>query len=155
MSDEWSLGINDPTIFAWLIVGFYLLGAVGCWRSQKQLSSKTQNEFPSWRLLSWILMLLGLNKQLDFHSLLLMMIHRIQRELAWPLELGLAALLATTTIIATMLLRRYRVVVSSDFRLLSVCGILALLLIVQILRFSTNYISSWLTFHLLSDEGIW
>jgi len=155
MSDEWSLGINDPTLFAWLIVGFYLLGAVGCWRSQKKLSSKSRKEFPSWQLLSCILILLGLNKQLDLHTPLLMLIHRIQSEWVWSLEMGLAALVAVTMIIAIISLRHYRVGISSDYMLLSAYGILAALLIVQVSRFSTYYIGSWLTYHLLNAEGIW
>jgi|LakMenE18May11ns_1017448.scaffolds.fasta_scaffold9851366_1 hypothetical protein len=156
MSDEWRLGINDPTLFAWLIVGFYLLGAIGCWRSQKNSQwRKGTRIFPSWGLLGGALLILGINKQLDLHTPLLMNLQRIRSDSTSSSAIGLAFLLSVSVLIATCWSYRNRFVYDVNFRLFSVCSALVALLSVQVLRFSTGAIASWLTMHPFGDDGIW
>lgn len=156
MSEQWSLGVNDPTLIAWIIVGCYLIGSMGSWRSQKQWHNLGKNnEFPAWGLLSGILVLLGINKQLDLHTPILMVIRQIQSESAWLLAIGTVAIIVGLAITVMISFLHIRFGFTYNIRLLSAYGALGALLMVQIIRFSASRHGSWFTLHPFGDEGIW
>ena len=62
----WSPGIGDPTIYGWLTVAAYVLGAWLCWRASK---TSPAGERRFWFVLMVIMALLCVNKQLDLQSL--------------------------------------------------------------------------------------
>jgi hypothetical protein len=70
---QWSPGIGDPTIIGWVTVVLYAVAAVLCWRAAREcrkLPPKMiiRRETTMWRLLSIVLWLLCINKQLDLQS---------------------------------------------------------------------------------------
>ncbi|NJN55879.1 MAG: hypothetical protein HC804_14715 [Anaerolineae bacterium] len=67
----WRPGIGDPTVMGWLTVLFYLLVALACWfRSRITVStSEMLLHRRFWQGLSIIVLLLGINKQLNFLTL--------------------------------------------------------------------------------------
>lgn len=68
---RWSPEIGDPTIGGWITVVVYLLAAVLCWRVLQLLDVRTpKRERRLWRLLFWLLVGLGVNKQLDLQTAL-------------------------------------------------------------------------------------
>ncbi len=68
---SWSPGIGDPTIGGWVTVGFYALAIYLCWRVIDALPEKRRRlEGMVWRVLFWLLVGMGINKQLDLQSAL-------------------------------------------------------------------------------------
>jgi hypothetical protein len=69
---NWSPRIGDPTIGGWITVVLYLLAAVGCWISARELVLEdiASNERRAWWAISALFLALGINKQLDLQSAL-------------------------------------------------------------------------------------
>src|SRR6266566_9952848 len=72
----WHLGANDNTMGGWLVVCAYVVLGCLCWREvAKQFSSTKQEErnLPPlfWLILSVGVTGLGINKQLDFQTLVM------------------------------------------------------------------------------------
>jgi hypothetical protein len=69
---NWSPRIGDPTIGGWVTVALYLLAAVSCWISARELVLEdiASNERRAWWAISALFLALGINKQLDLQSAL-------------------------------------------------------------------------------------
>jgi hypothetical protein len=69
---NWSPRIGDPTIGGWVTVVLYLLAAVSCWISARELVLEdiASNERRAWWAISALFLALGINKQLDLQSAL-------------------------------------------------------------------------------------
>lgn len=71
-ASQWVFGFNDPSIIAWVIVCFYFLGTFFCWRAQSSLPVQDDaKKRILWITLAIFLLLLGFNKQLDLHDLIM------------------------------------------------------------------------------------
>lgn len=65
---QWHAGIGDPTVFGWLTVVFYIVASYVCFKQYRQLQQAgVATKF--WLYLAIMLLLLGINKQLDLQSL--------------------------------------------------------------------------------------
>ena len=62
----WEPGIGDPTVYGWVTVAAYALGALFCWRASR---SGAPRERRFWLVLTAIMAFLCLNKQLDLQTL--------------------------------------------------------------------------------------
>jgi hypothetical protein len=62
----WSPGIGDPTVYGWVTVAAYALGAACCWWASER-APRRERRF--WWFLSVIMAFLCINKQLDLQSL--------------------------------------------------------------------------------------
>lgn len=81
---EWSFGFRDPTFKGWVILLLYLVGTFACARASRVAQQEhRRDERWFWIGFACLFALLGLNKQLDFQTLL--------TELAriWAKNLGL------------------------------------------------------------------
>ena len=69
---NWTPKIGDPTIGGWVTVVLYLLAAVSCWISARELVLEdiASNERRAWWAISALFLALGINKQLDLQSAL-------------------------------------------------------------------------------------
>src|SRR5262249_10354422 len=64
---QWHPGIGDPTFVGWLTVIAYFVAAVLCvWRTLREKFSSSRQIF--WGILSVMMVLLGINKQLDLQT---------------------------------------------------------------------------------------
>ena len=64
---RWHAGIGDPTLFGWLTVAAYGLAAFLCFK-QSGIVKKQGGGARFWLVLSAVLLLLAINKQLDLQS---------------------------------------------------------------------------------------
>ncbi len=94
---RWHLGIGDPTVIGWLITGAYFVSAYlahttrrACQDAARRLNASDPLEAEDHRLLArlWMLvmtvmLLLGINKQLDLHSLFGEVLRDLIRHEAW------------------------------------------------------------------------
>ena len=62
----WNPGIGDPTVYGWVTVFAYALGAIACWVAAQHALS---NERRFWLLLTFVMVFLCINKQLDLQEL--------------------------------------------------------------------------------------
>lgn len=74
---RWQLGVSDPSILSWLVVILYLFVAIISYQCIK-LSRKVNKPIIFWVIITLMLIFLGLNKQLDFQTL----ITQIGRDIA-------------------------------------------------------------------------
>lgn len=112
---NWSPGIGDPTLAGWLTVGLYFAAAWACHRVGHDRSwALPRAETVLFRLLTLVLVVLGINKQLDLQTALTEFGRMLARDEGWYSErqlvqkafifgVGLAAL--TIAAAATLLLR--------------------------------------------------
>jgi hypothetical protein len=79
----WSLGFNDSTLLAWITTAGYLLAAALSLRAMRIGKQKGTSFARFWLILATVLLLLGLNKQLDLQTLLQRTGSRIALESGW------------------------------------------------------------------------
>ncbi len=79
VGNSWKPGIGDPTMIGWLTVICYFLTAILCFKCG-QKNNKTNL---IWWGLAFILILLGINKQLDLQSWLTIMGKKMAIEQGW------------------------------------------------------------------------
>jgi hypothetical protein len=80
---QWRPGIGDPTVVGWVTVFAYLAAAFMCWRTgaaEKKLSARSPW---FWRVFAVLLLLLGINKQLDLQSLITVVGRKMAAEQGW------------------------------------------------------------------------
>lgn len=138
--------INDPTDFAWFVVASYLVGAVAAFLAGR---SSNGREARFWYATALLLMLLGINKELDLQSLLTEAARRLARETGWYEQrrqfqaLFLAALgiggLAGAALLAGWLRRSRRAVKAAAV------GIVILLTFVFMRAASFHHLDEWVT----------
>jgi hypothetical protein len=66
---RWRPGIGDPTFMGWLTVVAYFCSAAGCLRAAFQEPPLEGRPSAFWPVLAGLMVLLGINKQLDLQSL--------------------------------------------------------------------------------------
>src|SRR5262245_10609472 len=83
----WRPGIGDPTPMGWATVVAYLLAAVACgWAAveDRRVGRRTGRGRPAfWWILAVLLLLLGINKQLDLQTWFTTVGRRVAREQGW------------------------------------------------------------------------
>jgi hypothetical protein len=83
--DQWRPGIGDPSVMGWITVAMYALGCGTCIVAAKN-SRATKPEQPKavfWGVLAAILLILGINKQLDLQTWLTLTAKRVALAQGW------------------------------------------------------------------------
>lgn len=79
---HWVPGIGDPTFIGWFTVAVYFLAVIICFKAS--LITKTNNSAKTfWLFLALILIVLGINKQLDLQTLFTLIGKNIAIEQGW------------------------------------------------------------------------
>jgi len=113
----WQPGIGDPTIYGWLTVAAYALGALLSWRAAQQGAARERR---FWLVLAAIMAFLCINKQLDLQTLLTDIARhfakrdgwydqRARVQLAFIFALGAATALITLSLLVWMRRSRWPV----------------------------------------------
>jgi hypothetical protein len=71
--DQWTFGANDPDFFGWLTFAAYFLAAAVCYVCGRRLKAAETDPADGrrrafWRITTLVLVLLGINKQLDLQT---------------------------------------------------------------------------------------
>lgn len=145
---EWKLGINDPTVVGWVVFGLYVVAALLCWQSQRTNAKALDRRPTSWGVLSFVLLSLAVNKQLDLHTLVIERLREFQIGRTTEL-LGFVTICVIAATIFVIVWRR------SGTTRMKIAGI-ALFLIVafQALRFSGMPMGAFLSVHPFADDGL-
>ena len=156
-TNTWTLGFNDPSLIAWLLVAAYLCVAYLCWRAGKRTGGGSQaTSAPLWTLLALSFVLMGVNKQLDLHQPILDALRNIwtdqsgSKPIFWD-----SAILAVAGMVAIALGISFFTLLHKATRLAQWSfGILVSLLAAQAVRFLGGPVSELLVTHVFADEGI-
>ncbi len=75
VNDRWVPGIGDPSVIGWVTVGAYFSAAALCWVCTRHPDDRLEPRYHPfyrqfWYSVALVLVLLGINKQLDLQSLL-------------------------------------------------------------------------------------
>jgi hypothetical protein len=87
MEFSWRPGIGDPTLLGWITVACYFLAAASAYMVVRRLVESTPaapyREILIWRALVVLLLILGINKQLDLQSALTEIGRILARQHGW------------------------------------------------------------------------
>jgi hypothetical protein len=145
---EWQLGINDPTVIAWIIFGLYLVASLLCWRTFAYCEKVNGTRPRAWVILSLMLFSLAVNKQLDLHSLAIQKLREIPigNSGKW---LGYLLACAITTTLFFAIFR-----LSSSMRMRTATIALFSIVFLQAVRFANLTVGAFLSAHPISDDGL-
>ncbi|WP_107671344.1 hypothetical protein [Cyanothece sp. BG0011] len=79
VGNDWRPGIGDPTIMGWVTVLCYFITALLCFKC----GQKHKNDYLFWWPLALLLIILGINKQLDLQSWLTIVGKKMAIEQGW------------------------------------------------------------------------
>jgi hypothetical protein len=145
----WKPGIGDPTIYGWLTVAAYGLGAVLCWRASR---AAPRREHRFWLVATALLAFLCVNKQLDLQTLFTDIARLLAKVQGWYDQrrtyqegfiAGLAVAFGVTVLILMLRSTQDRLVVRG-----AVLGIALVLLFVLVRASSIDRIDWLLARHL-------
>ena len=77
---NWHLGVNDPTFIGWFIFAGYFFLYFICRKAVKRHNSEKDHAF-FWFTVTIAMLLLGINKQLDFQTLVIEMLRDMEGEI--------------------------------------------------------------------------
>jgi len=86
---QWRPGIGDPSVMGWVTVGAYVLGTALCAWSAARAATRRPHDPAAfgyvyfWAGLAVLLLLLGVNKQLDLQTWLWLAGRRLAHEQGW------------------------------------------------------------------------
>ena len=84
--DHWEPGIGDPTVVGWVTVVAYFIAACLCWRAARG-ASKQPGTYVSpkgfWWIFTVVLILLGINKQLDLQTWFTLFFKHLALKQGW------------------------------------------------------------------------
>lgn len=139
MGVEWKPGIGDPTVWGWVTVMAYIAAAVFALKAAnvaKMAGRVWKTESAFWFGVTLTMVVLGINKQLDFQSLLTELARGWAREAGWYEDRRMVQSAAIVFMVATaigtaaglcLLLRRAAVEVK--LAAIALCFILAFVVI--------------------------
>jgi hypothetical protein len=82
VNDRWHPGIGDPTAIGWITVLAYFTAALLCAAAQRREKAGPRPR-PFWLAVTVLLVLLGINKQLDLQSLFTQVLRDRARAHGW------------------------------------------------------------------------
>ena len=154
----WKFGVNDPSLIAWVIVFAYFVTAALCWRARTdaRLAAVSAN-WMLWAVLSFTMILLCINKQLDLHRVCLDFGRDLfAGKIVSPWLLGaclLGGMIGCAGILAfTVWLLRVKFLRKPSRELCWAYALLVSFLVLQVLRFLPGPISSLLLLHVITEE---
>lgn len=80
--DRWRPGIGDPNFIGWFTVFAYAVAAVLCFREARR-DQEIRRRFVFWSILGTLMVLLGINKQLDLQTWLTLTGRHLARDEGW------------------------------------------------------------------------
>lgn len=84
VDDRWRPGIGDPSLMGWLTVAAYLIAGVLCWRCAVKAAAHDGGTRAVWFLLAVVLLVMGVNKQLDLQSWVTQVGRDTVKAYGWP-----------------------------------------------------------------------
>lgn len=159
-ADAWRPGIGDPTVMGWLTVAAYFGTALLCLREAVLAiqRSRAREVQIFWSVLTTLLILLGVNKQLDLQTLLTLTGRKLAIAQGWyenrrPVQMVFVTMVAVAgtfgAVAMNRLVRRY-----PEMRL-SLAGFVSLLVFVVVRAASFHHMDQLINFRFWGVRMNW
>jgi hypothetical protein len=157
----WRPQLDNPTFLGWLVVAVYLLAALACGRAGwiALVTPGRKECFPLWSLLAASLLFLGVNKQLNLQTLLIVLGRRTAWTGGWyehrrQAQFAFAAVFALAAVAAVFLLFSRGKAFFGENRL-ALCGLIILTVFVLLRAATINHANEWFGLYLHDDKWCW
>lgn len=163
VDDRWVPGIGDPTAVGWITVAAYILAAMACAAAARRRGVGAESAPPRhvlfWGALALLMLLLGINKELDVQSLFTQVMRDAARAQGWYAyrrELQLTFIFAVAAAGAAMIAALPRLFPRRDrAQNLALVGTILLFIYVLIRAASFHHVDLVLGQFLLSAKLSW
>lgn len=157
----WTPHWDNPTVIGWSVVAAYLIAALLCARSA-WTAARTPGRRPYvaiWSLVAVLLFFLGVNKQLDLQTLLIVLGRRAAVEGGWyehrrPVQAAFSVVFVLAAAAAVFVLRRHARAFFSENRF-AWQGLIILAIFASLRASSINHANEWLKINLHDDKWCW
>jgi hypothetical protein len=153
--------LDNPTFLGWTVVGAYLMAALTCGRAA-WIASRTpgrKGDIPIWSFLAILLMFLGVNKQLNLQTLLIILGRRAAEAGGWYEHRRLvqgafsaAFVLAAGAAVYLLANRAKAFFGENPF---AWWGLIILAVFVSLRASTINHVGDWFRVNLYDDEWCW
>ena len=155
---RWVPGIGDPTVLGWVTVAVYFIVALVCLKAVfNEQSDRKLKTF--WLILTFFLIALGINKQLDLHTLFTQIGRNIALEQGWykdrrTVQAGFIIIIGLTGVtFLTFLIKIYHDTSSSVKIALTGCVILFAFILIRASSF--NHIEIFINLEFIGIKLNW
>jgi hypothetical protein len=156
----WRLELDNPTFLGWTVVTFYITAALACGRAAQVAGGQARKEFSMfWSLLATLLMFLGVNKQLNLQTLLIVLGRRAAHTGAWyehrrlaQAAFSAAFVLAAGVAIYVLANRAKLFFAENPF---AWRGLIILVVFVSLRAATINHVNDWFGVELYDDKWCW
>jgi hypothetical protein len=158
-ADGWHAGIGDPTVMGWVTVAAYLGTAAIAFYAARRAGAAGRRQGLFWLLLAALLLLLGVNKQLDLQTWFTVTARKLARAQGWYeqrriVQLVFIAGIAAAAMIAFLLIWRLVAHQARDLWL-PLLGLSVLLCFVVIRAASFHHLDQFLRFRVSGVKMNW
>jgi hypothetical protein len=157
----WTPHWDNPTLVGWSVVAAYLIGAAFCGRAAwiARNTPERRASFLFWSLLAALLLFLGVNKQLDLQTLLIVLGRRAAVAGGWyehrrVIQAGFSAVFALAVAAAVFIFAARAKAFFSENRL-ALTGLVILAVFVSLRAASINHVNEWFKVNLYDDKWCW
>jgi hypothetical protein len=155
--DGWRFELDNPTVLGWSVVGVYALAAVSC--AIRALRAPPSEPRRIWRLLAAGLAFLGVNKQLNLQTMLIVVGRNLARAQGWTHQRRKVQLaFAVVFTLAGMALLAWFLSTQQDFfkrHRLALAGVAILIGFVLLRAATINHLDEFAHVHLADDSWAW
>jgi hypothetical protein len=157
----WTPHWDNPTFVGWLVVAAYIGAALLCGRAAwaAHVTPGQNGSFPIWSLLAALLLFLGVNKQLDLQTLLIVLGRRAALAGGWYerrrlVQAVFSAALALAAGTAVVLLAGRAKAFFGENRF-AWRGLIILAIFVLLRASTINHVGDWFGVNLHDDQWCW
>jgi hypothetical protein len=157
---KWHFGFDNPTFLGWTVVTAYLCAAACCgWAAVKARPGAGRSAAAMWRLLSAGLLFLGINKQLNLQTLMIVIGRNVSSAGHWYGARRLVQLVFSAVFAAACLgtlggfAWRWRPFFKENPQALA--GAIVLVLFVVLRAATISHADEWFRVNLHADQWCW
>ncbi len=157
---KWHFRLDNPTILGWTVVAAYIAAAACCGRAALKARDASQRSFaPVWWLLAAGLIFLGINKQLNLQTLMIVIGRNVSNAGDWygarrRVQLIFSVVFAVSCLAAlAWLLWRWRQFFTENR--LALAGVIVLALFVVLRAATINHADRFLRIDLKDEHWAW
>ncbi len=157
---KWQFRLDNPTILGWTVVAAYIAAAACCGRAALKARGDSARSFaPVWWLLAAGLVFLGINKQLNLQTLMIVIGRNVSNAEGWygarrRVQLIFSVVFAVSCLVALVwLLSRCRQFFVENRLVLA--GVIVLALFVVLRAATINHADEFLRIKLKDEHWAW
>jgi hypothetical protein len=155
--EGWRFKLDNPTVLGWSVVGAYAIAAVCC--AVRAMRGSPSERRGIWWLLAGALFFLGVNKQLNLQTMLIVVGRNLAMDQGWSNHRrAVQAAFGGVFALAGMAVLAWLVTIQRAFftrNRLAMAGVAILVCFVALRAATINHVDEFLRIHLADDSWAW